>query len=109
MATRILDTFITDVASVLSSTDDEHQITELVAERLSALLASGYRLPPDVTRPSSERHVTYPHRSRRKLVTGVRGLEPRSTHTRAFPRDMGCGRHLLWSRTRTPLPQARCD
>ena len=45
---------------VVGSTDDEHEITKLVAERLSDLLAGGYRLPPEVTRPSPERHVTYP-------------------------------------------------
>lgn len=55
-----LQTFIDDVGLVVSSTDDEHEITARVAERLSALLASGYRLPPEVTRASSERHVTYP-------------------------------------------------
>lgn len=60
MTAETLDTFITDVASLVSSIDDEHQITSLVAERLSALLASGYQLPPEVTRPSNERHVTYP-------------------------------------------------
>jgi 3-mercaptopropionate dioxygenase len=31
-----------------------------VAERLSDLLAGGYRLPPEVTRPSPVHHVTYP-------------------------------------------------
>jgi predicted metal-dependent enzyme (double-stranded beta helix superfamily) len=60
MTAETLDTFITDVASLVSSIDDEHKITSLVAERLSALLAGGYRLPPEVTRPSNERHVTYP-------------------------------------------------
>jgi predicted metal-dependent enzyme (double-stranded beta helix superfamily) len=55
-----LDAFITDVASVVHSNDDEHMITELVAERLSALLASPFRLPPELTRPSSDRHVNYP-------------------------------------------------
>ena len=55
-----LQTFIEDVELVLSSTDDEHEITERIARRLSDLMAGGYRLPPEVTRPSSERHVTYP-------------------------------------------------
>ena len=55
-----LQTFIDDVGLVLSSTDDEHEITARVAERLSALLAGGYRLPPEVTRSSSVRHMTYP-------------------------------------------------
>jgi predicted metal-dependent enzyme (double-stranded beta helix superfamily) len=60
MTIETLDSFITDVASLVSSIDDEHKITNLVAERLSALLAGGYRLPPEVTRPSNERHMTYP-------------------------------------------------
>ncbi|MGA6227518.1 hypothetical protein ACPESV_45130 [Streptomyces umbrinus] len=55
-----LKTFIDDVGLVVRSTDDEHEITARVAERLSALLASGYRLPPEVTLSSSERHLTYP-------------------------------------------------
>ena len=60
MIAETLDSFIADVASWVRSTDDELEITALVAERLSALLASGYTLPPEVTRPSAERHVTYP-------------------------------------------------
>ena len=60
MTAESLDRFITDVASFVRATQDEHQVTKLVAERLSALLASSYRLPEDVTRPSSERHLTYP-------------------------------------------------
>lgn len=55
-----LDVFIAEVASLVAGTDDEHLVTARVAERLSALLASGYRLPPEVTRPSNDRHVTYP-------------------------------------------------
>ena len=55
-----LKTFIDDVGLVVRSTDDEHEITARVAERLSALLACGYRLPPEVTLSSSERHLTYP-------------------------------------------------
>ncbi|KAB2345180.1 cysteine dioxygenase family protein [Actinomadura rudentiformis] len=55
-----LQSFIDDVGLVLSSTDDEHEITARIAERLSDLLAGGYRLPPEVTRPSSGRHMTYP-------------------------------------------------
>jgi 3-mercaptopropionate dioxygenase len=55
-----LDAFITEVEALVGSTDDEHEITRLVAERLSALLAGGYLLPPELTRPSSERHVNYP-------------------------------------------------
>jgi 3-mercaptopropionate dioxygenase len=55
-----LQTFIDEVGLVVSSTDDEHEITARVAERMSALLAGGYRLPPEVTRASSARHVTYP-------------------------------------------------
>src|SRR3954451_16565365 len=55
-----LDTFIEDVASLVSSIDDEYEITNQVAARLSDLLAGDYRLPPEVTRPSNEHHVTYP-------------------------------------------------
>ncbi len=55
-----LRAFIDDVGVVVSSTDDEHEITARIAERLSALLAGGYRLPPEVTRSSSERHLNYP-------------------------------------------------
>ncbi|TWP53844.1 hypothetical protein FKR81_03545 [Lentzea tibetensis] len=55
-----LQTFIDDVELVVGTTDDEHEITERVAELLSALLASGYRLPPEFTRPSEEHHVNYP-------------------------------------------------
>lgn len=52
--------FIDDVELVLSSTDDEQEITRRVADRLSALLSSGYRLPAELTRPSADHHVTYP-------------------------------------------------
>lgn len=55
-----LQTFIDDVELVVGATDDEYEITRRVAQRLSALLASDYRLPPEVTRPSSEHHVNYP-------------------------------------------------
>jgi hypothetical protein len=55
-----LQTFIDDVGLVVSSTDVEHEITKRVAKRLSDLLAGGYRLPPEVTRPSPVHHVTYP-------------------------------------------------
>jgi predicted metal-dependent enzyme (double-stranded beta helix superfamily) len=55
-----LQTFIDDVGRVVASTDGEHEITQRVAKRLSDLLASGYRLPPELMRPSPERHVTYP-------------------------------------------------
>lgn len=55
-----LETFIGEVEHVLAATSDEHEITEGVADLLSALLKSGYRLPPEFTRPSPERHVNYP-------------------------------------------------
>jgi predicted metal-dependent enzyme (double-stranded beta helix superfamily) len=55
-----LQAFIDDVELVLGSTDDEHEITRRLADRLSALLSSGYRLPPEFTRPSADHHVTYP-------------------------------------------------
>ena len=57
---QTLGTVIEDVASVVSSTDDEYEITNQVAARLPGLLVSDYRLPPEVTRPSNEHHVTYP-------------------------------------------------
>jgi len=60
MTAEELDTFIADVAAWVHAIDDEHEITALVAERLERLLASDYRLAPEVTRPSEERHVTYP-------------------------------------------------
>ncbi|TMR11238.1 hypothetical protein ETD86_36490 [Nonomuraea turkmeniaca] len=55
-----MQTFIDDVGLVASGTADEHEITARVADLLSALLAGGYRLPPEVTRSSAARHVTYP-------------------------------------------------
>ena len=45
---------------VVSSTDDEHEITKRVAKRLSELLARGYRLPPEVARPLPVQHMTCP-------------------------------------------------
>lgn len=55
-----LQTFIDDVGAVVSSTDDEHEITTRIAQLLSTLLADGYRLPPQVTRAAPDRHLTYP-------------------------------------------------
>ena len=55
-----LRAFIDDVESVVGSTDDEHEITKRVAELLSGLLAGGYRLPDELTRPSEQHHVNYP-------------------------------------------------
>ena len=55
-----LAAFIDDVEWVLAGTDDEHEITARVAERLSELLAAGYQLPPELAQPAPERHVTYP-------------------------------------------------
>lgn len=55
-----LDTFIEDVASVVSSSiDDEYEITNQVAARLPGRLASDYRLAPEVTRPSNEHHALH--------------------------------------------------
>jgi 3-mercaptopropionate dioxygenase len=53
-------TVIDDVGRLVRGTDDEYEITARVAERLSALLAGGFRLPPEVTRASAARHMTYP-------------------------------------------------
>ncbi|SEG99931.1 Predicted metal-dependent enzyme of the double-stranded beta helix superfamily [Nonomuraea solani] len=55
-----LDRFIEDVTNLVGRIDDEHEITREVSALLSRLLAGGYRLPPEVTRPSKDRHVTYP-------------------------------------------------
>jgi 3-mercaptopropionate dioxygenase len=55
-----MDTFIKDVASLVADIDDEHEITKQVAARLSDLLAGDYRLPPQLTRPSTDHHVNYP-------------------------------------------------
>lgn len=55
-----LRAFIDDVESVVGSTDDEHEITKRVADLLTGLLAGGYRLPEELTRPSEQHHVNYP-------------------------------------------------
>ncbi|HEU5023417.1 MAG TPA: hypothetical protein VFV01_00710 [Spirillospora sp.] len=57
---RALDTFVDDVARLVGSIDDEGEITARVAERLSVLLAGDFRLPAEVTRPSTEHHLNYP-------------------------------------------------
>ncbi|MEJ3653034.1 hypothetical protein WEH80_08620 [Actinomycetes bacterium KLBMP 9759] len=56
----VLQGFIDDVGSVLRETGDEHEITQRVARLMSALLSGGYRLPPEFTRPSPVRPMTYP-------------------------------------------------
>lgn len=58
--TKHLGLFVADVASLVRRIDDEDELTTRVAERLSALLSSGYTLPAALTRPSSTRHVNYP-------------------------------------------------
>jgi 3-mercaptopropionate dioxygenase len=55
-----LRSFIDDVDVIVGSVEDEHEITEQVAERLSALLKSDFRLPSELTRSSAERHLNYP-------------------------------------------------
>jgi len=55
-----LDVFVGDVTALVDRVHDERELTRLVAERLTVLLASGYRLPPELTRPSPDRHVNYP-------------------------------------------------
>jgi len=52
--------FIDGVTSVVGSTDDQYEITKLVADQVQALLDSGYRLPAGLTRPSPDHHVNYP-------------------------------------------------
>jgi hypothetical protein len=56
----MLQTFIDDVGLVVGSSDDQHQTTNRVAQRPSALPAGGFRLPPEFVRPAPDRHVTYP-------------------------------------------------
>jgi predicted metal-dependent enzyme (double-stranded beta helix superfamily) len=60
MENHDLQSFIDDVALVVGDTDDQYEITRRVAERMSTLLASGYRLPPEFLRPSPVRHLNYP-------------------------------------------------
>lgn len=60
MTPHDLQDFIDDVGLVVESNDDQYEITKLVAARLSALLAGGYRLPPEFLEPSPVRHLTYP-------------------------------------------------
>ncbi|TDD08178.1 hypothetical protein E1292_11870 [Nonomuraea deserti] len=55
-----MDTFIKDVTSLVSGIDDEYELTNQIAARLSDLLAGDYRLPRKFTRASDEHHVTYP-------------------------------------------------
>lgn len=55
-----LQAFLDDVASIVDTTGDQHEITKRVAERLAALLDSDYRLPAELTRPSADHHVNYP-------------------------------------------------
>jgi 3-mercaptopropionate dioxygenase len=55
-----LGTFIHDVGLVVGDTDDQYEITERITPLLSALLAGGYRLPPEFVRPSPDRHLNYP-------------------------------------------------
>ncbi|MFJ8581809.1 hypothetical protein [Micromonospora sp. NPDC093277] len=55
-----LDAFVADVTGFVDSTRDEHELTGLVADRLSTLLASDYRLPQALTRPSPRRHLNHP-------------------------------------------------
>jgi predicted metal-dependent enzyme (double-stranded beta helix superfamily) len=60
ITTSGLDAFIDDVAALVASTDDEYEITERIERWLSALLAGDYRLPPELTKPSTDHHVNYP-------------------------------------------------
>jgi 3-mercaptopropionate dioxygenase len=62
MRTETLETFIEDVASLVRGIDDQYELTTRVAARLSELLSGDFRLPAEVTRPSNDRHVTYPLR-----------------------------------------------
>ncbi|HLT59582.1 MAG TPA: hypothetical protein VK020_00210 [Microlunatus sp.] len=55
-----LQSFITAVDRVVHSTHDQYRITARVAPLLSALLAGGYRLPPEYVRPAPDRHLNYP-------------------------------------------------
>ena len=55
-----LEAFVEEVDAIVHSTDDEHELTARIAPLLSDLLASGYRLLPEFTRPSPARNLTYP-------------------------------------------------
>jgi hypothetical protein len=72
-----LQTFIDDVGLVVSSTDDEHEITARVAKRLSALLAGGYRLRRQHRHDQTA--VVRP-RHRRSPLVRVRLGQPRGRH-----------------------------
>lgn len=105
-----LQTFIDDVGHVVGDSDDQYEITKRVAPLLSALLAGGYRLPPELVRPSPKRHLTYPlyiaPDGSWSLASVVWNVGQRNA--RARTRDLGCRRNLLGSRARDPLPQAHC-
>lgn len=56
-----LQTFIDDIGLMVDEgSDDQYEITRRVAQRLSALLAGGCRLPPEFIRPSPVRYLNYP-------------------------------------------------
>lgn len=60
MSTAAVDRFIADVAALVDSIDDQYEITRRIQPLMADLLASDYRLPPELARPSAERHLTYP-------------------------------------------------
>ncbi len=55
-----LESFIEELGVLVDRHPDEHELVELVADRLRAALADGIELPPSVTRPGLERYVMYP-------------------------------------------------
>lgn len=55
-----LATLIDEIGTLVDTHGDEHVLTELVAERLRAALATGIDLPEPLTRPDTERYVMYP-------------------------------------------------
>ena len=55
-----LASFIDELDGLVDRHPDEHELVDLVADRLRAALTAGIDLPPSVTKPGEERYVMYP-------------------------------------------------
>ena len=55
-----LASFIEELGDLVDRHPDEHELVELVADRLRATLAAGIDLPASVTKPGEARYVMYP-------------------------------------------------
>jgi 3-mercaptopropionate dioxygenase len=55
-----LASFIDELDGLVDRRLDEHELVDLVADRLRAALTAGIDLPPSVTKPGEERYVMYP-------------------------------------------------